>query len=141
MANLKSKERLPKRSHQWLDACDLKMARLIAAKIRRDPPLFQEAVETLRHWKRRLRPVPEAVLEWERIFRHNSRENILKILTQDNDEGQRLRQSDPFCGILTEEERLRFLDLFKPRLSQQPLSSSPNRCGRLPGRLAPSTCG
>ena len=109
------KERPPRRSHQWVDARDLKMARLIAAKIRRNPTLFQEAVETLRHWKRRLRPVPEAVLEWQRIFRQNTREEILAILTQDNDEGQRLRQSDPFCGILTEAERLRFLEQYEEK--------------------------
>ena len=109
MGTLQSKARPPKRSHQWIDARDLEMARLIANKIRRNPALLQEAVATLRHWKRRLRPIPEAVLEWDAIFRQHSRERILEIFTQDNDEGQRLRQSDPFCGILTEAERGRFL--------------------------------
>src|SRR6266478_5079516 len=112
MTNWQSKERPPRppeRSHQWIDARNLEMARLVAEKIRRNPALFGEAVETLRHWKRRLRPVPDAILEWDRIFRHKTRGQILRILTQDNDDGQRLRQSDPFCGILTEEERLRFL--------------------------------
>ena len=85
------------------------MARLIAQKIRRHPAQFQEAVETLRHWKRTLRPVPEGILEWDRIFSRNSREKVLQILTEDSEEGQRLRQSDPFCGILTDEERLQFL--------------------------------
>src|SRR5258708_8844246 len=110
MQNLQTKARPPKRSHQWIDARDLEMARLIAEKIRHNPVLFQEAVKTLRHWKRILRPVPKAVLRWERIFRQNASEAVLQILTQHNDEGQRLRQSDPFCGILTEEERLRLLD-------------------------------
>ena len=109
MANLQSKELPPKRSHQWVDARDLKMARLIAEKVRRSPAKFQEAVETLKGWRRTLRPVPEAVLEWERIFRRHTREEVLQIFTQNNEEGQRLRQSDPFCGILTEEQRWRFL--------------------------------
>ena len=113
MANLQTKERPPKRSHQWIDACDLEMARVIAGKIRHNPALFQEAVKALRHWKRILHPVPKAVLEWERIFRQNTREEVLQILTQDNDEGQRLRQSDPFCGILTDQERLRLLDCYE----------------------------
>ncbi len=108
-----TKKRPPKRSHQWIDARDLNMARLIAEKIRRNPALFQEAIKTLQHWKRILRPIPKAVLEWERIFRRNSKEEVLQILTQDNDEGQRLRQSDPFCGILTEEERLRLLGCYE----------------------------
>jgi len=40
---------------------------------------------------------------------NNSLEAVLQILTQDNEEGQRLRQSDPFVGILTEKERFSFL--------------------------------
>ena len=51
MANLQTKPRPSKRSHQWVDARDLKMARLIAEEIRRNPAKFQEAVKTLKHWK------------------------------------------------------------------------------------------
>jgi hypothetical protein len=109
MIKSQSKQRPVKRSHQWIDARDLKMARLIVKKIRRDPSQFEEAVKTLRHWKRTLRPVPHAILEWDQIFARNTREEVLRIFTQDSEEGQRLRQSDPFCGILTEEERLQFL--------------------------------
>jgi hypothetical protein len=65
--------------------------------------------ENLRRWRRKLRPWPSAFREWERILKHNSLEAALKILTQDNEEGQRLRQSDPFIGVLTEKERLSFL--------------------------------
>ena len=32
-------------------------------------------------------------------------EEVRRVLLDDSDEGQRLRQSDPFCGILTPEER------------------------------------
>jgi hypothetical protein len=105
-------EPIIKRSHQWIDARNLAMARLIARKIRRNPELFQEAVATLRHWKT-IKPVPEAIREWDRIFENNSLEKILAIFTQDNEEGNRLRQSDPFCGILTHRERLEFLDRYE----------------------------
>jgi hypothetical protein len=44
----------------------------------------------------------------DQILREHSPAKVLAILTQDTEEGNRLRQSDPFCGILTEEERLRF---------------------------------
>jgi hypothetical protein len=30
---------------------------------------------------------------------------VRAVLLDESDEGQRLRQSDPFCGILTPEER------------------------------------
>jgi hypothetical protein len=36
------------------------------------------------------------------------RPEIRRILLDESDEGQRLRQSDPFCGILTPEERWEF---------------------------------
>ena len=91
------------------------MARLIARKIRRDPKLFQEAVETLRHWKKISKPVPEAILEWDRIFKRNSLEKILETFTEDSEEGKRRRQSDPFCGILTYEESMRFLDEYEKK--------------------------
>ena len=109
------KEPIVERSHQWVDARDLAMARLIARKIRRNPKLFQEAIDTLRHWKKINKPVPEAILEWDRIFKKNSREKILQILTEDSEEGNRRRQSDPFCGILTYEESMRFLDEYEKK--------------------------
>ena len=107
--------KLIKRSHQWIDARDLAMCRLIAKKIRRDPTLLNEAVETLKHWKRIQKPCPAWLKEWDYIFRKHSSEEVLKILTQDSEEGNRLRQSDPFCGVLTETERLRFLDEYEAK--------------------------
>jgi hypothetical protein len=32
-------------------------------------------------------------------------EEVRRILLEESDEGQRLRQTDPFCGILTPAER------------------------------------
>ena len=59
------------------------------------------------------RPWPACYREWERILAKHPTERVLEILTQDNDEGQRLRQSDPFIGILTEEERMWFLEHYE----------------------------
>lgn len=91
------------------------MARLIAKKIRRKPALFQEAIDTLKHWKRISRPLPKAIREWDTIFKKHSREEILAIFTEESEEGNRLRQSDPFCGILSHQERLRFLDEYEEK--------------------------
>ena len=100
---------LKKRSHQWIDARSLAMCRLIAEKIRFDPDLFHKAIETLNHWKQIRQPTPRTVWEWEKIIQNNSVERVLEILTEESEEGNRLRQGDPFCGILTEEERLQIL--------------------------------
>ncbi len=105
--------RPPKFSHQWIDARNLAQSRLIAEKIRREPKLFNQAVKTLRHWKRITRPFPHCLKEWEKIISRHTPDGVLKILTQENEEGNRLRQSDPFCGILTEQERLKLLDEYE----------------------------
>jgi hypothetical protein len=101
-----------KYTHRWLDACDLAMARLIVEKIQGQPELMRVAVDNLRRWKKQMRPWPPALREWEIILANNPTERVLEILVQDNEEGQRLRQSDPFVGILTEEERLWFLESY-----------------------------
>lgn len=101
----------PKYSHQWMDEVDLAMCRAIAERVRRNPGLMRIPRENLRRWRRKIRPWPSAFREWEQILARNSLERVLEILTQDNDEGQRLRQSDPFVGILSEKERLAFLNL------------------------------
>lgn len=93
-----------------MDARNLAESRLISEKIRRQPELFNRAKETLTHWKKIQRPFPHCLKEWDNILRQHKMEKVLEILTQENEEGNRLRQSDPFCGIMTQEERLKFLD-------------------------------
>lgn len=105
----RSQNNPPYGSHQWIDLVDLKMCRRIAQKVRRDPALMRIPRGNLRRWRKKLGDWPPALREWEKILRDNPLERVLEILTQDNDDGQRLRQSDPFVGILTEEERLAFL--------------------------------
>ncbi|OJV27000.1 MAG: hypothetical protein BGO12_16805 [Verrucomicrobia bacterium 61-8] len=47
-----------------------------------------------------------ALREWRSIFSLKSFDEILSILVEDSYEGQRLRQSTPFTGILNQRERL-----------------------------------
>jgi len=96
-------------SHQWIDRANLAMCKAVAQKIRRNPKLMRIPRGNLRRWKKKLRPWPPAFREWEYILKNKSLEATLEILTQDNDEGQRLRQSDPFAGVLSEKERRSFL--------------------------------
>lgn len=42
--------------------------------------------------------------EWLQIL-NRPWEDVRTILLEESDEGQRLRQTDPFCGILTPNER------------------------------------
>ena len=95
-------------SHQWLDRVNLEMCRAIAEKIRSNPRLMRIPRANLQRWRKKNRGLAPAQREWEAILKRNPIERVLKILTQNNDEGQRLRQSDPFVGVLSEEERRAF---------------------------------
>ncbi len=50
------------------------------------------------------------LLEWKNILEQSTPEEIRKIITAENDEGQRLRSSSPFTGILTHSERERYFN-------------------------------
>ena len=96
---------LRKRSHEWIDARSLAMAEAIAEKIRRDPSLVDRARENLSRRKERLAQWPKALEEWEEILASFSLEEILSALLSDGEDGRRRRQSSPFTGILSPEER------------------------------------
>ncbi|HLH53451.1 MAG TPA: hypothetical protein VKY92_07535, partial [Verrucomicrobiae bacterium] len=49
---------------------------------------------------------PQIMLEWQEILTTWSFEKILDLLTSSEQEPTRLRQSSPFCGILTQQERM-----------------------------------
>src|SRR5438552_280362 len=89
-------------SHQWIDLVDLAMHRAIVRKIRREPKLFRRAKRTLARWEKIARACPPPLREWKQILRNNDMESVLRILTRKNDEGDRLRSTAPFCGILTQ---------------------------------------
>ena len=88
------------------------MARAITEKVRRQPALFGIAKQNLVRWKKTQRPWPRPLREWEEIIDRHSMEEVLTILTEDSEEGQRLRQSSPFTGILTREERDAIFDRY-----------------------------
>jgi len=94
----------PKLSHQWIDLVDLAMHRAIARKIRQRPRLYQRAQRTLARWERAKRACPPPLREWKQILHHNDMKTVLRLLTRADDEGQRLRSTAPFCGILTDQE-------------------------------------
>jgi hypothetical protein len=91
------------RTHQEIDRRSLEMVRQIVAKIDADPARagFEKAKGVCRRWVARGN-VPAR--EWLTIL-ERPWEEVRAILLDESDEGQRLRQSDPFVGILTPQER------------------------------------
>ena len=95
------------RSHESIDQRSLALDRLIADKVEARPELLQHAVRTLERWIAQRQPNPSAVfLEWQKTLRERSLTDVLNLLRSDSEEARRLRQSSPFCGILSPDERL-----------------------------------
>ena len=90
--------------HPWIDARSLDMARIVVARIDADPGLVHVAHDNLARWRRRRGGLSQAHREWMEILSRPWAE-IREILLAETDEGQRLRSSSPFTGIVTEDER------------------------------------
>ncbi len=89
------------RDHEAIDRRSLEMARRIVAKVDDDPRHLEHARGVCARWVERGN-VPAR--EWAEILRRPWPE-IRAILLNDSEESRRLRQNDPFCGILTPRER------------------------------------
>jgi hypothetical protein len=92
------------KAHQRIDERSLAMARAIVARIDNDPSRagLVKARATCQRWYRD-NPAP-AIGEWLGIL-EKPWEEIRAVLLDESEEGRRLRQSDPFCGIITPPER------------------------------------
>ena len=93
-------------THEQIDRRSLLMAQAIAARIDADPGRagLAKAREVCRRWASKHQGPEPAVQEWTQIL-EQPWEAIRSVLLDDSEEGRRLRQSSPFCGILTPQER------------------------------------
>jgi len=92
--------------HEVHDRISLEVARRVAARLTLQPELIEEARGNLRRWILRNGHVPglmRGYQEWLAILERPVTE-VQTILTQDTDEGQRLRQNTPFILMIPEEE-------------------------------------
>ncbi len=95
--------------HDVIDRRSLELNRMVVEKIRRQPELMDFVRRNLDRTLNE--PVlsescKNALREWRTILSLKSFDEILGILVEDSHEGQRLRQSTPFTGILNQRERL-----------------------------------
>lgn len=83
----------------------------IAERLRRCPELIGFAKANLERWirQRQGQRINPAFLEWEQVLRFLAPGQVAAFLESDSPKSNRLRQSSPFCGILTEAERLEIL--------------------------------
>lgn len=103
----------PYSDHRRLDLRSLVMHTLIARKVARDPGLLAVARENLRRWGERWGgDTPMWVEEWQSILKRPWRE-VAAFITELSPRATRLRQSSPFAGVLTAQERKRIYDAFR----------------------------
>jgi hypothetical protein len=94
--------------HELLDDRSLEMDRVIAEKIRANPKLVQIALSNIKRWLANpdySDSNRQAILEWKRIIETTTVAALVTLLESSSEEASRLRQSSPFCGILTPRER------------------------------------
>lgn len=89
------------------------MHAVIARKIERDPKLLQIARSNVERWStQRNDERPTWLDEWRELL-NQPWENIAALITEPSENGARLRQSSPFAGILTNQERWRIHEAFR----------------------------
>ncbi len=103
----------PMKTHQAIDRRSLALAQAVARRLGDDPALIAKARATIRRWladaSPRVRPV---LLEWENLLQ-GPVAVVQEVLTAENENAVRLRQSNPFAGVLTPRERTAILKEFE----------------------------
>ncbi|MGN6256818.1 MAG: hypothetical protein ACTHN3_03580 [Solirubrobacterales bacterium] len=92
--------------HQTAELRGLAYHRALAPRLRR--PLVDQARRKLRRWKDEGRIDPRYARAWEEALALPL-EEIRAAITADDQHGRDLRQSSPFAGLLSEQERRKIL--------------------------------
>jgi hypothetical protein len=92
-------------THQQIDQRSLAFAQAIATRLRDHPELVEVARQNLRRWRTTSSPrTAPALDEWEQAL-DAPFDQILALLTATSERATRLRQSNPFAGTLSAQER------------------------------------
>jgi hypothetical protein len=103
------------RSHEWIDRRSLALHEAVAARLEAQPQLLEVARGNLQRW---LTTSDAGVLrEWWQLLNTTPLPALLVLLRSPGEEGARLRQSSPFAGLLTPQERQSILDAYESRRS------------------------
>lgn len=99
----------PYGSQQFIDWVNLLYHQRIAELLRTEPErVISKACSNLARWlaaHERGSADARCLEEWEEILARCTVPELIAILTEDSDEGQRLRSSTPFTGLLSAEEQ------------------------------------
>lgn len=98
-------------SQEYIDEVSLALHQLIAEKLRANNDLINVARNNLKSWMQHGKDIEGvgAWAEWKEILDKFSIDEVIEIITANTDEGQRLRSSSPFVGIVSQKERERIM--------------------------------
>lgn len=106
------RRRVKPRNHRTAELQALAYHRLIARRL--DRPIVNDARRRLRRWRKDGRIHPRWADEWESILALPL-PRIAKLISADTEQARELRQTSPFAGVLTEQERRRLLRVVEER--------------------------
>lgn len=100
------------KTHAAIDERSLALGQAVAQRLGTDPSLITRASTTIRRWLETCSPqVRPALLEWDSALQGPVSE-VLALLTSTSERAVRLRQSNPFAGVLPPRERSAILKEF-----------------------------
>jgi hypothetical protein len=101
--------------HSRLDERSLALHQLVAERVRAAPALLDTARENLRRWQEANGSASSPGLaEWAQILASPA-SYVVALLAEHSERATRLRQSSPFAGILSEEERRAVYESYSAR--------------------------
>ena len=104
-ANLRAGGEDLRGGHPEIDRKVLALARITVARIDANPELAAIGLENIERWTKQRGYLPRCHAEWKELIETHPWERLREILLEESDEGQRLRSSHPFKGLVTEAER------------------------------------
>ena len=113
--------------HPEIDRKVLALTRMAVAHIDENPKLLAIGLENIERWTRLKGYLPLCHAEWKELIETHPWERLREILLEESDEGQRLRSSHPFVGIVTPEERA---TIYGPVPAPSPEQRMRNRSSR-----------
>jgi hypothetical protein len=101
------------RDHRLIDKRSLAFGREIAARLQEHPEWIDRARKNISRWLKTCSSREQSTLnEWQAVLNGPPR-HIVELLTDPGENATRLRQSNPFAGVLAEKQRLAILREFQ----------------------------
>ena len=107
--------------HEVIDERALEMDRVIARELRADPSKLNLVVA----WIERFLADPDysihskdALTEWLAVIRTSGLPGVLAALTDESEEGKRMRQSSPFAVLMPQDGRAQIFAKYEARRSR-----------------------